>query len=57
LQAFVVLYALYPLGAQAQGHKYRKAQLLIEPQELSAKLANPELRLVDARPPEEFRAQ
>ena len=42
-------------GAQGQVSSYRRPELLIETQELGKLLSNPQLRLVDARPLEEYR--
>jgi thiosulfate/3-mercaptopyruvate sulfurtransferase len=52
LWIFIVLVSA---AACAQSPPYPNAQLLIETQELARSLSNSEVRLIDTRPPEEYR--
>lgn len=47
--------ALAPVQAFTQLPRYPNAQLLVETQELAARLSDPDLRLLDARLPNEYR--
>lgn len=51
----LVVFLLAAGRAGAQAARYRNAQLLIETSELTELLKNPELRLLDVRPAEEYR--
>jgi thiosulfate/3-mercaptopyruvate sulfurtransferase len=51
---FGFLFVLASTQGFAQVSHYRNPQLLVETVELAGILANPELRLLDARPPEEY---
>ncbi len=54
IQLWRLLIILVGAPALAQEAAYRNAQLLIETPELSARLADPQLRLLDARPAAEY---
>jgi thiosulfate/3-mercaptopyruvate sulfurtransferase len=51
----VVFILLEPAKAFSQLPRYRNPQLLLETQELAARLSDPDLRLLDARPANEYR--